>query len=231
MISGRSRCRGSLEHVEQHVAREDVDAHRRDERLVGVVRRERSRRPACSGRSRRAARAFGFSSNATIWPARSNRKMPISVASSAIDRLRGDRDVGVALDVRVDQSRSSPCGRGDRRRGSGSSRRRSARSGAPPGAPRRPCPGTSSELSGVCSAARISTNPSREEVQPVGLRDVPVERRRVELRQHEDAPDVGVQAVADRDVDQPVLAADRHRRLRALLRQRKQPRARGRRRG
>jgi hypothetical protein len=51
---------------------------------------------------------------------------------------------------------------------------------------------------------------------------VPVQRRRIELRQHEDPADVGVQAVADRDVDQPVLAGDRHGRLRAELRQRKE---------
>ena len=33
----------------------------------------------------------------------------------------------------------------------------------------------------------------------------------------------GVQAVADRDVDQPVFAADRHRRLRAHVGEREQP--------
>ena len=64
-----------------------------------------------------------------------------------------------------------------------------------------------------------------EQVQPVGLRDVPVERCRVELREDEDAADVGVQAVADRHVDQPVLPADRHRRLRAMVGERKQTRA------
>ena len=57
----------------------------------------------------------------------------------------------------------------------------------------------------------------REVVEAVGLVDVPIERRGVELRQHEDAPDAGVQAVADRDVDEPVLAADRHGRLRAAV--------------
>ena len=44
-----------------------------------------------------------------------------------------------------------------------------------------------------------------------------VERRRVELRQHEDPAQVGVQAVADRHVDEPILAADRHRGLGAEL--------------
>ena len=66
---------------------------------------------------------------------------------------------------------------------------------------------------------------AREHVHPVGLRDVAVERRRVELRQHVDAFEAGVQAVAERNVDQPVLAADRHRRLRAMVREREQPRA------
>jgi hypothetical protein len=62
-----------------------------------------------------------------------------------------------------------------------------------------------------------------EDVHPVRLSDMPVERRRVELREHEDPPHVGVQAVADRDVDQPVLAANRHGGFRALLCERKQP--------
>ena len=66
--------------------------------------------------------------------------------------------------------------------------------------------------------------PRTEQIHPVRLRDVPVERRRVELREDEDAPDVGVQAIADRNVDQAVLAADRDSRLRAMLRQRKQTR-------
>ena len=52
-----------------------------------------------------------------------------------------------------------------------------------------------------------------------------VERRGIELRQHEDAPDVGVQASADRHVDQAVLPADRHRRLRAGRGQGKETRA------
>ena len=56
--------------------------------------------------------------------------------------------------------------------------------------------------------------PRREHVELVGHRDVPVQALGVELRQHEDLPQARVQAVADRDVDQPVLAADRHSRLR-----------------
>ena len=62
-----------------------------------------------------------------------------------------------------------------------------------------------------------------EEVHSIGLPDVAVERGRIELRHHEDAADVCVEAIADGDVDQPVLAADRHSRLGPVLRQRKQP--------
>jgi hypothetical protein len=61
--------------------------------------------------------------------------------------------------------------------------------------------------------------PLAEEIHAIGAGDVPVERRRVELRQHEHPPDVGMNAVADRNIDETILAADWHRRLRAELRQ------------
>ena len=53
--------------------------------------------------------------------------------------------------------------------------------------------------------------------------DVAVQALGLVLRQHEDPADVGVQAVADRHVDQSVVAPDRHRRLGSMLGQRKQP--------
>ena len=59
-----------------------------------------------------------------------------------------------------------------------------------------------------------------EVVEPVGLRDVTMEARAQELRHHVDALDAGVQTVADRDVDQPELTADRNGRLGSVLRQR-----------
>src|SRR5262245_5941904 len=62
----------------------------------------------------------------------------------------------------------------------------------------------------------------REPVEPVRHRDVAVERGGIELRQDVDAPDVRVETVADGDVDEPVLAADGHRRLRTRGRQRKE---------
>lgn len=67
--------------------------------------------------------------------------------------------------------------------------------------------------------------PVGEVIEPVRLRDVAVERRGVELRQDEDAPEFRVQTVGNRDVDQPVLPADRHGRLRPHVRQREQARA------
>src|SRR6185503_21377830 len=63
-----------------------------------------------------------------------------------------------------------------------------------------------------------------EQIHPVGLSDVPVERRGVELGQNEDSADVGVQAVADRNVDQAIFAGDRHGGLRTQLREREEAR-------
>ena len=51
-----------------------------------------------------------------------------------------------------------------------------------------------------------------------------VERGRVELREDVDLGHVAVEAVADRDVYEPVVGAQRHGGLRPLLRQRVQPR-------
>jgi hypothetical protein len=67
-----------------------------------------------------------------------------------------------------------------------------------------------------------TTNTTRAHV---GLRQVPVERRRVELRQGVDLGHVGVDAVADGDVDEPVVGAERHRGLGAVLGQRVEARA------
>ena len=67
--------------------------------------------------------------------------------------------------------------------------------------------------------------PLAEDVHAIRLPDVAVERRRVELRQHEDATNVRMQTVTDWDVDQPVGAADWNGRLRPVQRQRKKARA------
>jgi len=62
-------------------------------------------------------------------------------------------------------------------------------------------------------------------VELVGLRDVPVQRGRVELSEQVDPLQPRVDAVGDRDVHQAILASQRHRRFGALLGQREQARA------
>ena len=61
-----------------------------------------------------------------------------------------------------------------------------------------------------------------EWIESVRVRDVPIQRRGIELRQNENLLQTRVQAIADRDIDQPVLAAERHCGLRSVLRERKQ---------
>jgi hypothetical protein len=60
-------------------------------------------------------------------------------------------------------------------------------------------------------------------VAGIGSGQVPVQRRGIELREHVDLVDVAVDAVADRNVNQPVVSPQGHRWLRTLLRQWVQP--------
>ena len=62
-------------------------------------------------------------------------------------------------------------------------------------------------------------------VIPPAQRDVPIEAHRLVLREHHDPPHAAVETVREREVDDPVNAAKRHRRLRPVARQRPQPRA------
>src|SRR5689334_6790247 len=62
----------------------------------------------------------------------------------------------------------------------------------------------------------------RELREAIRLRDVSIERRGVVLRQHEGAQDVGVDAVGERDVDEPVFTTERDCGFGALLRERKE---------
>src|SRR5262245_46794445 len=74
-----------------------------------------------------------------------------------------------------------------------------------------------------CLFSRENLDESRaEKIHAIRLADMPVERSRVELRQYKNAANVGMQAVADRNIDQPVLAADWNRRLRSELREREE---------
>ena len=64
--------------------------------------------------------------------------------------------------------------------------------------------------------------PRREVIQPVALRHVTIERGGIELRQDEDLPQVRMQAVADRYVDEAILAADRDGRFGTRPREREE---------
>ncbi len=59
--------------------------------------------------------------------------------------------------------------------------------------------------------------PGREGIEPVALLDVPVEGAAVELGEQEDPAQVGIEAIADGDVHQPVLARQGHGRLGPVL--------------
>ena len=64
-----------------------------------------------------------------------------------------------------------------------------------------------------------------ERVKLVSVGDMPVQADGVELRQHEDPAETGVDAVGDRDVDQSIFTGDRYGGLTARLGQWKQARS------
>ncbi len=64
-----------------------------------------------------------------------------------------------------------------------------------------------------------------ERVEPIRAADVPVEARGLELREDVDLVDLAVDAVGDGDIDEPVLARERHGGFGTVLRERQEPRA------
>ena len=66
--------------------------------------------------------------------------------------------------------------------------------------------------------------PLRERVEDVRVRDVQVQRGGVELREYVDLLEAGVDAVGQRYVDEAVLSAEGHGGLRAVHRERVEPR-------
>jgi len=63
----------------------------------------------------------------------------------------------------------------------------------------------------------------RKGVEFVGIADVAIEALGLVLSDHEDTAEIGMDAVAHGNIHQAVARADRHGRLRAILRQREQP--------
>jgi hypothetical protein len=200
--------------VEQHVPREHVDPHRGHERLVGRQR----------GQTRGLTPFGHFTEPFARRLLLERRDLPVAIqaknahAGRVFDRhrLRGNGDVGAAIDVRVDQIEivhpvEMIAGEDEVVvRVVSLEMARSLTDG----------------VGGALIPVRIVRRlfgrqdfdePAAEEVHAVRLRDVSIQRRRVELCEHEDAPDVGMEAIADRDVDQTVLAADRDRRFRTVL--------------
>ena len=139
-------------------------------------------------------------------------------------RLRRDRDVGSGFDVRLDQLAEVHAVEMI------ASQDQEVVGIVATKMTRRLADGIGRPLKPVGALGRLLRGQHFDEalgkqIEPIRLSDVAVERSRVELRQHEDPFQVRVEAVADGDVDEPVLAPDRHRGLRAHARQRKQPRA------
>jgi hypothetical protein len=64
---------------------------------------------------------------------------------------------------------------------------------------------------------------AQQAVQPPGGGDVPVQAVALVLGEHADLPDARVDQVGQREVDQPVEPAERHRRLGPVIGQRRQP--------
>ena len=60
----------------------------------------------------------------------------------------------------------------------------------------------------------------REHVAPVSALNVAMQRDGIELRENGDFFDAGVQAIAERNVNQPVFSGQRHGRFRAHFRER-----------
>ena len=93
------------------------------------------------------------------------------------------------------------------------------------GARRRPCLDTIASLPGLLRGEDLD-EAAREIVELVARLDMAMQRHAVELRQHVNRTQTRVEAVADRDIDEAIFSAERHRRLRAIFCQRKKPRAR-----
>ena len=197
------------QHLEQHVSREDVDAHRGDERLVrNVAGKDGARRDALLHLLEPRARGLFLECHdlaAAIEAEDAHRRCVVER-----HRLRRHGDVRPAIDVRVHELVEVHAVELI-------ARENQIVVGVEPG---EMADGLTDRVGGPLIPVRVVGRlfgredfheSLTEQVHPIGLADVAVERRRIELRQDEDPPDIRVQAVADRDVDEPVLPADRAR--------------------
>ena len=212
---------GWFECLEQDLAREHVDPHRGDERFLrgGAAGRRPARRAAAHLRQPRLVRLLFEGGDLAVDVEHEDAHLG-RVGDG--HRLRGDGDVGAVLDVRFDHVAEvhaiEMVAREDQ-----------VVVGVVAGEVTRRLPHRVGRALKPVGALRCLLGGEhfdeavRKDVQAIGLRDVPVERRRVELRQHEHPLQAGVQAVADRNVDEAILAADRYGRLGAHVGQRIEP--------
>ena len=126
--------------------------------------------------------------------------MPICVASGEADRLGRDRHVGAAIDVRVDHLRVvhpvEVITRQYQVVVGVVAHEVSCRLPHGIGRPLEPALAVGCLLGGEDLDESVA-----EEIHAIRLADMPVERGRIELREHENPAHVRVQAVADRDVN------------------------------
>ncbi len=212
------------ERLVQDVAVEDVDAHRGQEQIVaavdaqlgadGIVHFQRVESGVFLRLFHEARDPFLAVDLHDAERAR----------IGAVDRNRGHRDVGAGADVLLDdRAEIHPvkliAGKNEdvlvRRVGE-------VAEVLPDGIGRALVPGV--------AARRLLRGHDLDEavgkiVELVALLDVPMQRGTVELGEQKDALEARVEAVADRDIDDAIFARQRHGRLGAVLRQRKEPRA------
>ena len=65
----------------------------------------------------------------------------------------------------------------------------------------------------------------REMIEFIRLRNMPMQRGGIKLREQINALEAGIDAIGNRNINQPILARKRHSRLGPLASERKQPRA------
>jgi hypothetical protein len=206
-----------LQKLQQDLPRKHVDSHRRDERLLSVVClvvKGASRRHAAAQGGQSLAGGLLFESSDVPLSIEEEESHPGRVNTR--DGQRRYRDVGVLVNVRIEEAaivhpvevvpgENEVVVR--------------LMAGEMPGR-------LTYRIGGALKPIRIVRRllgrndvdeAARKRIHLITLSDMVVQRCRVELGQDEDAPQIGVQAVADGHVDETVLSADRHRRFRALL--------------
>ncbi len=205
----------ALQQVDQHFGLEHIDAHRAQEGAVGVL---------AADEAFLQIGILGLFDEIGDVAARSLLEQAEAEGLLTRHRLHGDGDVGVLIPVETGQVAVIHAVQvvAGQDQGVGGVGRFDLDDLLAHGVGGALVPGVAAR--GLLG--RQDLDPAAmESVEDVGARDVPVQGDRVELGQDGDAGDAGVDAVADGDVDQAVLAGDGHGGLGPLVGQRVQARA------